>query len=101
MYTAHEPSESHMSWLMWLRQASSASSQAAGWKAARMAEKKGEGGGETPLSPSPKLGKRKTTSHPGRPRPSPAVSARALAAVPPAPPAEVASGTRPSFPHLF
>lgn len=46
-----------MSWLMWLRQASSASSQAVGWKAARMAEKKGEGGGDTPLSPSPKLEK--------------------------------------------
>lgn len=60
VYTAQEPSESHMSWLMWLRQASSASSQAAGWNAARMAEKKGEGGGETPLSPSPKLEEMKT-----------------------------------------
>lgn len=55
VYTAQEPSESHMSWLMWLRQAFSASSQAAGWNAARMAEKNGEGGGETLLSPSPKL----------------------------------------------
>lgn len=31
---------------MWLRHASSASSHTAGWKAARMAEKKGDGGGE-------------------------------------------------------
>lgn len=55
VYTAQEPSESPMSCVTWLCQASSASSQAAGWNAARMAEKKGEGGGETPLSPSPKL----------------------------------------------
>lgn len=31
---------------MWLRQASSASLHTFGWKAARMAEKKGDGGGE-------------------------------------------------------
>lgn len=59
MYTAQEPSESPMSCVTWLCQASSASSQAAGWNAARMAEKKGEGGGETPLSPSPKLEERR------------------------------------------
>lgn len=61
MYTAQDPSESHMSWLMWLRQASSASSQAAGWNAARMAEKKGEGGGDTPRAPSPKLEEMRVT----------------------------------------
>lgn len=48
-----------MSWLIWLRQASSASSHAAGWNAARMAEKNGEGGGEAFRSTSPKLKKKK------------------------------------------
>lgn len=52
---------------MWLRQASSASSQTAGWKAARMAEKKGDGGGEerhssmSSLSSSARLSGHKAT----------------------------------------
>lgn len=40
-------------WLTWQRQASSSLSKAAGWNAARMAERKGEGGGEAWLSGKP------------------------------------------------
>lgn len=59
VWTAQEPSESVTSWLMCHRQASSASSHTVGWKAAKMAEKKGEGGGGNPRSSKSSTSSRK------------------------------------------
>lgn len=57
--TAQAPSESVTSWLIWERHASSASSHTVGWKAAKMAEKKGEGGGGNPRSSKSSTSSRK------------------------------------------
>lgn len=59
VWTAQDPSESVTSWLMWQRHASSASSHTAGWKAAKMAEKNGEGGGGKPRSSKSSTSSRK------------------------------------------
>lgn len=59
VWTAQEPSESVTSWLIWQRHASSASSHTVGWKAAKMAEKNGEGGGGKPRSSKSSTSSRK------------------------------------------
>lgn len=59
VWTAQDPSESVTSWLIWQRHASSASSHTVGWKAAKMAEKNGEGGGGKPRSSKSSTSSRK------------------------------------------
>lgn len=59
VWTAQDPSKSVTSWLTWQRQASSASSHTVGWKAAKMAEKNGEGGGGKPRSSKSSTSSRK------------------------------------------
>lgn len=59
VWTAQDPSKSVTSWLIWQRHASSASSHTVGWKAAKMAEKNGEGGGGKPRSSKSSTSSRK------------------------------------------